>query len=203
MKPDSETFFFHEECCHLSIESEKKQNWNKIDFNIMCFGSHLLPDYGVFRGHFQVVAGVKGGIVLNIDFPETLMLSHLMARLYIFYCLTFTFNRRGLTLLSVQKKNLKSTKVQLKTVPYVCDLRNMQDCETHLSLISIIDEACPHSGRPALQLPLLAAVEVVAVVAVTPRHGTLKTCPDNHIHCVRIIIDVIIWQRPPLLLSFH
>ena len=84
---------------------------------------------------------------------------------------------------------------RLHDVRLLCDFHfcqttpqsTMQRFDDHLNLISLIDEAGPHSGRPGLQLPLVAAVEVVAVVAVPPRHGTLKACPDNHIHCVWIL----------------
>ncbi len=59
--------------------------------------------------------------------------------------------------------------------------------KNHLNLVSLIDEASPHARRPGLQLPLVAVVEVVAVIAVPPGHDTLKACPDNHIHCVWIL----------------
>ena len=62
----------------------------------------------------------------------------------------------------------------------------MQRFDDYLNLICLIDEASHYSGRPG-QLPLIAAVEVVAVIAVPPRHGTFKACPNNHIHCVRIL----------------
>ena len=77
--------------------------------------------------------------------------------------------------------DLKSTKVQ--PGERNCQRSAQFECFTYLDLVSLVDEAGPDPGTLTLHLPLLAAVEIVAVVAVTPGHGTLETCPDKS-HCL-------------------